>query len=293
MRVKPAIVPVSRKPRNAKRGSSNEVEMPFSSVQEAHDLISRFHTLNKDIGLLRASGSISESEKREKISGLERQLDDLGGLEKYQRASLFGEMGYQHRFNSAKWVVKDLCARERRPSKQASGMQAKLSLLDVGAITNHYRPYQSWILPTSIDLHSFDPDVIQIDFFEFAKCYDDDPFDVVVLSLVLNFVGSPEKKGEMIARCEDLVKVGGLLYVVLPVACVENSRYLKHSLWLRMLKSVGFSVLDHRTSSKLSFYVFQRTEDSLLRTAHHAFPKKLCRSGDSRNNFCVVMQPAH
>ena len=44
------------------------------------------------------------------------------------------------------------------------------------------------------------------------------------LSLVLNFVGDPARRGEMLAKCAALLPVGGLLFFVLPSACVENSR---------------------------------------------------------------------
>jgi 25S rRNA (adenine2142-N1)-methyltransferase len=49
---------------------------------------------------------------------------------------------------------------------------------------------------------------------------------VVVLSLVINFVGDPRRKGEMLVRCRTLVRDGGNLFIVLPLACMDNSRYI-------------------------------------------------------------------
>ncbi len=49
-------------------------------------------------------------------------------------------------------------------------------------------------------------------------------YDVIVLALVLNFVGSAEQRGVMLAECARLLKPGGLLFLVLPDAAVSNSR---------------------------------------------------------------------
>ena len=52
-------------------------------------------------------------------------------------------------------------------------------------------------------------------------------FDVVVLSLVVNFEGDPRKRGDMIRAARALLAPTGLglVFFVLPLACVENSRF--------------------------------------------------------------------
>ena len=90
-------------------------------------------------------------------------------------------------------------------------------------------------------------------------------FDVVVLSLVVNFEGDPRARGRMLLAARNLLKVHespavdsavdsslhskvqlsssssaaaaapvpplGLCFVILPLACVENSRYLSRPLF--------------------------------------------------------------
>jgi 25S rRNA (adenine2142-N1)-methyltransferase len=258
---------------------------PFRNIQEAHDLIAKFHTLNKDLGMIQQSSSLSAKEKSKKEAEIRAEMDRLGGLERYQKASLFGEAKPVHKFNAAKWVTKDLLSRDCRAKWAQQG--ARIDLLDVGAIMNHYKPYASWISCTAIDLHSMDAEVKQIDFFDFVRTCERQ-FRVVVLSLVVNFVGAPVLKGKMLIDCEDLVELGGLLYIVLPLACLQNSRYLKHTRFVQMLRSLGFVLRGHHTSTKLAFYVFERSEEG--RTQHRNFSKKLCRAGKERNNFCILIK---
>jgi hypothetical protein len=84
-------------------------------------------------------------------------------------------------------------------------------------------------------------------------------FDVVVLSLVVNFEGDPRARGRMLLAARNLLSVHeenperakdskaalssssaaqaasasplGLCFVILPLACVENSRYLSRPLF--------------------------------------------------------------
>jgi hypothetical protein len=135
-------------------------------------------------------------------------------------------------------------------------------LLDVGAIRNHYpdeatagrhgrwtarqREARASLAVTSIDLNAQDTDVLQADFFDFAAeaLERGETFDVVVLSLVMNFVGSPARRGEMLTLCRRLLPPGGLLFVVLPSACLQNSRYMKFGRYVQILRSLGLPPAD-------------------------------------------------
>lgn len=252
------------------------------STADAHRLIARFHTLNKDLALAEASSSLASSDMAAKRREIEQQLEALGGIEAYQQASLLGEQHHAG-FDASQWVTADL---KRCRGPPSSG---KIQLLDVGAIVNHYSKHRSWIDCQALDLNSMDPEVVKMDFFDFAP-HCDAVFDVVVLSLVINFVGSPSKKGLMLVLCEKLVKLGGFLYVVLPVACIQNSRYLKHSLFIKIMRTVGFVLETHKVSRKLAMYVFRRSDAPTERLPPRSFSKCLCRNGTNRNNFCVVVE---
>lgn len=198
-----------------------------------------------------------------------------------------------------------------------------LQLLDVGAIVNHYPPEPEPeptsgpgvlrshstlgpMLPggrrlhvTSIDLNPREECVLKADFFDFAEQQLKLPrdassggrYDVIVLSLVINFVGNPAMRGEMIRRCAELLAEGGLLFLVLPEPCLYNSRYLKFGVFDQMMKSCGLPILPGgwKKTSKLFFALCRRTENSAEREPARAFGKKVLRNGAGMNNFCITL----
>jgi 2-polyprenyl-3-methyl-5-hydroxy-6-metoxy-1,4-benzoquinol methylase len=64
-------------------------------------------------------------------------------------------------------------------------------------------------------------------------------YDVIVLALVLNFVGSAEQRGLMLVECARLLKPGGLLFLVLPEAAISNSRVSRSAL---ISSAAGFCI---------------------------------------------------
>ncbi len=202
-----------------------------------------------------------------------------------------------------------------------------LQLLDVGAIVNHYPPPPEtassgggegddspplrpgavlgpWVgvggvqrlHVTSIDLNPRDDAVTKADFFDFAQAKVDAriQYDVVVLSLVMNFVGSPARRGQMLQLCERLIVDGGLLFFVVPEPCIYNSRYLKWKLFSDMVSSCGLPLVDggYKRTAKLFFSLHRRTDDPAKRIPARSFARKVVRTGRSSakcNNFCILL----
>ena len=86
-----------------------------------------------------------------------------------------------------------------------------------------------------------------------------------------------------------MLRPGGWLYVVLPLACVENSRYVTLETLLAVLGQLGLKQLEVRTSAKL-VYLLHTFDPS------HAPPpppprkrRAAIRSGPDRNNFCIQL----
>jgi 25S rRNA (adenine2142-N1)-methyltransferase len=97
-------------------------------------------------------------------------------------------------------------------------------LLDVGSLKHdNYVASKSFIDATPIDLHSRHVQIIQQDFMQINPA-SDAPFhhsvpsntnwDVISLSLVLNFVPDPQERGRMLKLTRDLLAPDGLLFVV-------------------------------------------------------------------------------
>ncbi|POW21737.1 hypothetical protein PSHT_02105 [Puccinia striiformis] len=203
-------------------------------------LISEFHRIEK-----RLSQAKLDPITRHKLI-LEQKK--LGGLEAYQTASKIGG---------------------------AVENGARLGS-DVGAIDGKsYAKYTDWISTTSIDINPIDESIVaRCDFFQFPiPKTEDQKFDVVCLSLVLNFIGDLKKRGEMIKRARKFLKPTGKLFIVLPLACLNNSRYLDFERFKMILNYLGFKTIKQHNSSKLTYW--------LLEKANFEQPNKSTLDGDT------------
>ncbi|XP_078618952.1 uncharacterized protein LOC144886285 [Branchiostoma floridae x Branchiostoma japonicum] len=202
----------------------------------------------------------------------------MGGLDAYQAASKRGACCHGNTTTS-NWVIKQLKKFKVKPASEVK----RLRLLDVGALDNHYHRH-GWLDCTAIDLNPQTDRVTKADFFDY-QVEEGCEYDVVVLSLVINFVGDPKKRGDMLRHCCQVTKENGHLFVVLPLPCLSNSRYLTHQLFSDMLDCLGFQKLGCHDSKRLSFLMFQRTG----KRRSKSFPKQVVRTGPSHNNFSIVL----
>lgn len=71
-----------------------------------------------------------------------------------------------------------------------------LRLLEVGALLpDNYRSCASWIDVTPIDLHSRHPAILEQDFLQMDDASNMEKWDILSLSLVLNFVPDAHERG--------------------------------------------------------------------------------------------------
>ena len=78
-------------------------------------------------------------------------------------------------------------------------LTAWLRLLEVGALkADNYRGCSSWIDNTPIDLNAQDPGIRQQDFLQMKENENACKWDILSLSLVLNFVPDPRERGAII-----------------------------------------------------------------------------------------------
>ncbi|BGP39597.1 25S rRNA (adenine2142-N1)-methyltransferase [Rhodotorula kratochvilovae] len=267
-------------------------------------LIRAFHAVEKQL----ASPALTDPEERKK---LEQERERLGGLETYQNASVHG--GDKSRGGeSSKWLVKQIKelkigvepksaeAEKEKPKVEpkilADGTKVwpkverkKLRLLDVGAIAGTAYAGYPWIAATSIDLNPHAPHVVKSNFFDFpAPTTDAEKFDVVALSLVVNFEGSLVNRGHMLLHAHSYLTPRGYLYLVLPLPCLTNSRYLSHERLTALLASTGWKTVKQHDSARLTYWLVQRTEEG---PDGKEWKREQVRKGASRNNFVIVVKP--
>ncbi|GAA5904237.1 25S rRNA (adenine2142-N1)-methyltransferase [Sporobolomyces salmoneus] len=281
-----------------------------TSREDQTELIRQFHALEKQL----KAPQTTEEEKVE----IRRRQEELGGLETYQKASLHGADKLRGG-ETSKWLIKQLKqykvgldtteakGKEKvEPTILEDGTKVwpkpkerrKLKLLDVGAIAGTAYASESWIDTTSIDLNPQAPHVIKSNFFEFpSPDQEEELFDVVSLSLVMNFEGSLINRGHFLLHAHSYLKRAspGYLYIVLPLPCLTNSRYLTHQHFRSILASTNWEVVGQHDSAKLSYWFLRetdKTEGAGRRGDGKVWKREELRKGVApRNNFCIVVKP--
>jgi len=186
----------------------------------------------------------------------------------------------------------------------------KFRVLDVGAITGTAYSKYRWVDPTYIDLHPQGENVQKYSFFDFpVPAKEEEKFNMVALSLVINFVGDVRKRGEMLRHVHkylpDNDDTPAFCFLVLPLSCLTNSRYMNQSHLRAILSSIGFNVLKQSDSAKLSRWLLQRKPLAERKEAAKAseapgasddwdgtvFKKRELNPGTDRNNFAIVVDP--
>ncbi|KAF5393563.1 hypothetical protein D9757_000235 [Collybiopsis confluens] len=159
-----------------------------SKPESSRAVIRRFHVLLKRQVQLQKSTQTDVSKKTE-LDRVEEEIEQLGGLENYQRMSTIGQ-GSDRGGGSQKVLVNWL--KEKRMHRTES----KLRLLEVGALKpDNYKSYSDWMQVTPIDLNSRHPSILEQDFLLLDKTENLEAWDIISLSLVLNFVPEPTDRG--------------------------------------------------------------------------------------------------
>ena len=280
----------SSKRRSLKSGRPPLARMPASmSRKTSSSTVRTFHQLRKQLARAVDQGREQEAED------LDGRIENQGGLNRYQVASMQGQArdrGGDSSITLMGWL-KEL-------TSDAKSAGQRLRMLEVGALSTRNACSKSGRLNiTRIDLHSQDPDILQQDFMKRPVPEDtSQQFDIISLSLVLNFVSLDAERGEMLKRtCHFLDKSPKqetprswksalpALFLVLPAACVINSRYLSEQRLTNMAESLGYVPFRRKQTSKLVYYLW--TWSGIPKPA--TFAKKQINKGTRMNNFCVVL----
>ena len=258
------------------------------SSRATRSIIRSHHTLHKEHVKAVEVGDAARA------SDLERVINDKGGLENYQIASTFGQSSARGG-DSSKVLVEWL----QEATGDARSRNVRLRMLEIGALSTRNACSQVDCLElTRIDLHSREPGIREIDFMELpVPATEGQRYHIISLSLVLNFVPDAAGRGAMLERIPDFLVTASLgrdsrpcpcLFLVLPLPCVTNSRYLTEGRLEEMMTSLGFSSIRVKKTAKLyySLWRYERHEGGRSMT----FKKEELRFGSSRNNFAIVLR---
>jgi 25S rRNA (adenine2142-N1)-methyltransferase len=268
-------------------GRPPTIERPKTSLpsKATRTIIRTHHNLQKALAQAVKSGDTTKAEQ------IEKQIEEQGGLKVYQQASITGQSSSRGG-DSSKLLIQWL---EEYDIKAAT--KQKYDMLEVGALSTMNACSKSGIFSvTHIDLNSQDPKIEQQDFMERPlPSTNGERFDIVSLSLVLNYVPDAIGRGEMLKRTTKFFRtkpvpsdVFPALFLVLPAPCVTNSRYMTEQLLDSILESLGYSRLKQKISSKLVYSLWKYEEERDVKP--ETFSKVEINPGKGRNNFSIIMR---
>ena len=294
---------------------------PTSSSHSSHSsrstrtTIRSYHTLQKRLSHATTSGNTTLA------ASLSDQLANSGGLPAYQAASTLGQSA-QRGGDTSRVLVGWLDELLQTTSGQSGNAEVrKLRVLEVGALSvnNAISAYPGTIV-RRIDLRSNAPEIEEQDFMTLEPTQPWQGaigYDVLSLSLVLNFVGNSREQGRMLrwttqflsrsqttvdennkaeseaeARAGKEQRILPAFFLVLPLSCVDNSRYLTEARLDEIMESLGYEKLKTKKTNKLYYSLWRYDgghQEGGRQRREQVFKKVEVRSGKDRNNFCIVL----
>lgn len=275
--------------------------------QKARRIIRAHHVLLKRKAQLEAkllNHSLSSSDQvslRQQIKDIENQIESAGGIERYQLASIAGQ-NESRGGDSSKLLVTwlDQLFQDLNVSDNTNNVdRCKLSLLEIGSLSVKNACSRSRLFERieRVDLNAQTPGIIKQDFMKRPDPRpnnQEDFFNVVSLSLVLNYVPDPLTRGQMLVKTRDYLnqapslegKLGPLLFVVMPAPCMQNSRYLTEEKFLNMMECIGYKQIQRKLATKVIYWLFELENKPKY---FKSFPKVLVNDGKVRNNFSIIL----
>ncbi|KIW97218.1 uncharacterized protein Z519_02610 [Cladophialophora bantiana CBS 173.52] len=231
---------------------------------------------------------------------------------------------------------------EQDRSTKPTGLKP-LRILEIGALSTRNALNVAGVTRVRrIDLRSADEGIEEMDFMhlplplprdaEGKGGWDDERgyYDVLSLSLVLNYVPDPKARGAMLKRTTlffapqpqpdgtkdrrtkdddrqhqrdgdadaDALLQLPCLFLVLPSPCLHNSRYLTPQHLTAILNSLGYTHLHTKTTRKLHYSLWRfdgpRARGEWIKGGGDVvFKKREINPGGGRNNFCIVLDDNH
>ncbi|OJT14149.1 25S rRNA adenine-N(1) methyltransferase [Trametes pubescens] len=182
-------------------GPSDRPSLPSGSSsrpQATRTIIRRFHVLIKKQTQLQnviQMRSRNAAAAQTKLDCVEREIEELGGLEAYQRMSSIGQSSDR---GGGSEIIFIAWLRELNVPSTTKEKNARLRqvLLEVGALKpDNYASCAAWVDVTPIDLHSRHPSIQEQDFLLMDPTEHRERWDAISLSLVLNFVPDAKDRG--------------------------------------------------------------------------------------------------
>lgn len=257
------------------------------SAKATRTLIRSHHQLQKSRAQALSDGN--EVLVRE----LDQKIAANGGIRSYQLASKKGQS--KDRGGDSSKVLLEMVPSLR---KEENG---HFRLLEIGALSTENACSKLKTLDvTRIDLNSQEKGILQQDFMERPlPTSDDERFHIISLSLVLNYVPDSAARGEMLLRTIKFLAQATkterdahpnqipCLFLVLPEACITNSRYFSLKRLNEMTERIGYITTAKKSTNKLIYLLL--TYEGPKKPGKVEFRKEKLNDGRTRNNFAITL----
>lgn len=264
------------------------------SRKETRSLINTHHTLHKQRQQAVARNDATA------VAKIDADIVALGGIEEYQRASLQGQRN-DRGGDSSKILLDWLRPAHAELKTLPAG--SRFRMLEVGALSTENACSRSGLFQMEhIDLNSQESGIKQQDFMERPlPRSDEERFEIISLSLVVNYVPDATVRGQMLLRtleflCDSKVSLTAKssinqfpsLFLVLPRSCVSNSRYFSVERLTELMTLIGYEQIESKYTNKLAYFLWKVVRPP--RKPLPPFAKKEVNPGRDRNNFVVVLK---
>ncbi|GMI05624.1 hypothetical protein TrRE_jg7044 [Triparma retinervis] len=242
---------------------------PLKSRKLARTITTQFHVLTHARSALPLTAT-------QELKEIDDKLEELGGRKSYQEASQLNTSV----FSTSKWVVGRLGAMGILEGKVVSEATSKatkkskkphrrpISVLEVGCINTQLQDASRKpgvrMSVRSIDLRSTSSLVEVADFNALPPSLESCRYDAIVCSMVINCVPTPAERGEMLLRLRNFTKIGGVVFLMLPLLCVNRSKYLDKPGFTAMLEDLKFEVREVKETPKILFYTLVKEEGEIV-----------------------------
>lgn len=266
-------------------------------AKKTKQIIRRHHTLLKRKAQIESEikNQRKTSEKQsEELREIDTELYSNGGLEKYQQASISGQ-DPNRGGDSSKILIEWLNEEGVTPGTSADH---QLRLLEVGCLSpdNYVSKCGIFTEVERIDLNSQHPLIKEQDFLKMVPpVTDSGKFDVLSLSLVLNYVPEKSDRGKMLElttlflRNQERESCFPSLFLVLPAPCVVNSRYFSENRLSEIMEYLGYRLSKRKETSRIMYWLWVFDHDKKKSKKHDSFKKELLNDGKNKNNFCITL----
>lgn len=269
------------------------------SSKATKNIIQKHHNLLKVQSQAIRSGDLKKAET------ITKEIEGNGGLERYQIASQTGQL--DARGGDTSKVLKSWLeeADQLKAAFEEPGVHEMrhISVLEIGCLSPHNAISKcKGIDIVRIDLHSTDPDILEEDFMQRPlPISDNTKFDLISLSLVLNYVAEPSERGDMLLRTTRFLrhiegsqpsetqaqqKCYPALFLTLPLPCVTNSRYMTEKHLQDIMSSLGYELRFSKSTAKLFYSLWHFNQ---RRAQKKEFKRIEISPGKRKNNFSVVI----